>query len=221
MIDRYRDPPPQSPTGTSRPTRISAYSSYEQPHRHVVPSCHEMFPSYSSSSASTIGTVTTTYRVTIDPILARNAPERCRSISTIDNYNQPPILGDNRRMRHSVTWEQRQSRMLVPPSSLALIDPIQRPAFFEPIEPLRQNSSRNELRRGPREDYKKDRDKERDRRERLHQHERYKDGVEQRGFSLRAEKAGRFERRERLITGIGLVRATTAAGYHSHQPKSE
>jgi hypothetical protein len=111
--------------------------------------------------------------------------------------------------------------MPVPLSSLAPIDPIQRPAFFEPIEPPRQNSSRNELRRGPREDYKKDRDKERDRRERLHQHERYEDGVEQRGFSLRAEKARRFERRERLVTGIGLVGAAAAAGYHSHQPKSE
>lgn len=107
-------------------------------------------------------------------------------------------------------WEPPQIRMPVPPppSSLSPMDPIPRPAPFDPIEPVRRNGSRtssrarptsmyhdHESRRGPREDYYEVRDDERDRRDR-HHHGRYEDGVEQRGYGVRAERE-RAERSER------------------------
>jgi zinc finger CCCH domain-containing protein 13 len=108
-------------------------------------------------------------------------------------------------------WEPPQIRMPVPPppSSLAPMEPIPRPAPFDPVEPVRRNSSRNgshvrptslyhdrEPRRGPRDEYYEVRDDERDRRER-HHNDRYEDGVEQRGYGLRAERPERAERSER------------------------
>lgn len=122
----------------------------------------------------------------------------------------PPTTRGFDRIPTRGTWEQPQIRMPVAPpqSSLSPMDPIQRPASFDPIEPPGRNSSRNssrvrptslyhdrEPRRGPREDYYEVRDDERERRS--HHHERYDDGVEQRGFGVRAERQERPERSER------------------------
>jgi zinc finger CCCH domain-containing protein 13 len=109
-------------------------------------------------------------------------------------------------------WEPPQIRMPVPPSpsSMSPMDPIPRPAPFEPVEPARRISSRNssrarptslyhdrEPRRGPREDYYEARDDDRDWRERTHHNGRHEDGVEQRGYGLRAERPERVERSDR------------------------
>jgi len=122
----------------------------------------------------------------------------------------PPTTRGFDRIPTRGTWEQPQIRMPVAPpqSSLLPMDPIQRPAPFDPIDPPRRNSSRNssqvrptslyhdrEPRRGPREDYYEVRDDERERRS--HHHERYDDDVEERGFGVRAERQERPERSER------------------------
>jgi zinc finger CCCH domain-containing protein 13 len=110
-------------------------------------------------------------------------------------------------------WEPPQIRMSVPssPSSMSPMDPIPRPAPFEPIEPVRRNSSRNssrarptslyhdrEPRRGPREDYYEVRDdEERERRERVYHNDRHEDGAEQRGYGSRIERPERSDRSDR------------------------
>jgi zinc finger CCCH domain-containing protein 13 len=131
-----------------------------------------------------------------------------RSYETRDRGPPPSTRGFDRIPASGRgQWEPPQIRMPVPPpSSLAPIEPVSRLAPFDPIEPVRRDGSRNssrarptslyhdrEPRRGPREEYYEVRDDERARRER-HHGERYEDGVEQRGYGLRAERPERGER---------------------------
>jgi hypothetical protein len=76
------------------------------------------------------------------------------------------------------------------------------PALFEPIEPPRRNSSPvratslyRDRKPRLREEYYAVRDEEREMRERSQLHERHEDGIDQRGYGLRAERLGRSNNR--------------------------
>jgi hypothetical protein len=141
-----------------------------------------------------------------------------RSYDTRDRGPPPSTRGFDKLPGRLPSWDQGQVRMPVPPSSMAPIEPVQRPAPFDPVEPPRRNSSRNgsrvrpvslyhdrEPRRGgPRDDYYEVKDE--DKRERRPQHHEsygpYDPNVEQRGSGLRPERperpASRVEKVDRI-----------------------
>jgi hypothetical protein len=141
--------------------------------------------------------------------------DNARSYDTRDRGPPPSTRGFDKLPGRLPSWDQGQVRMPVPPSSMAPMEPVQRPAPFDPVEPPRQNSSRNgsrarpvslyhdrEPRRGgPRDDsYEVNDEDTRDRRPQ--RHESYDPNVEQRGFGLRPERperpASRVERVDRI-----------------------
>ncbi|KUJ09380.1 uncharacterized protein LY89DRAFT_285964 [Mollisia scopiformis] len=109
MSDRYSryvprrgSPPLFNPARASLPINL-AYPE-QQPHLHVVPSSRReiIAPARSSnSSASTAGTVTTTYKVTSEaPKHGSHVREGSRTRrSTIDNHNRPTIVTTTRAHR--------------------------------------------------------------------------------------------------------------------------
>lgn len=121
-----------------------------------------------------------------------------------DKREGGPPLAIRDRIPTQDAWEQPQIRMSVPaPSSLlAPMKTAESPALFEPIEPPRRNSSRVRATslyrdREPRlrEEYYAVRDEEREMRERSQLHKRHEDGIDQRGYGLRAERLGRSNNR--------------------------